>query len=90
MNHYIIVKFRQGYEYIYELDKIIELFNKSLNIDGVNSVDVYKSNSDLNNRYDLMIKMDLTKDGLINFDNSWIHDTWKKRIWKIHRKENYF
>ena len=64
MKHYIIVKFNDDYDYLNELEEIQELFNKSLTIDGVDEVEIYKSNSKLANRYDLMIKMDLTHDGL--------------------------
>ena len=78
MNHYIIVKFKDGYDYLKELENITKLFNETLKIDGVNKVDIYKSNSDLDNRYDLMIKMELTQNGLKEFDNSWIHKKWKE------------
>ena len=59
MKHYIILKFNDDYDYLNELEEIQELFNNSLSIDGVDKVEIYKSNSKLSNRYDLMIKMDL-------------------------------
>lgn len=83
MKHYIIVKFYDGYNYLNELEKIKKLFNNALTIDGVDKVEIYKSNSKLVNRYDLMIKMILTFEGLINFDNSWIHLKWKNDYGKF-------
>ncbi len=85
MKHYIIVKFNDDYDYLNELEEIQELFNNSLSIDGVDKVEIYKSN-----RYDLMIKMDLTHDGLINFDNSWIHAKWKNYYGKFIQSKTIF
>ena len=82
MEHYIIVKFKNDYDYLYELENIKELFNETLKIDGVKKVDIYNSNSSLSNRHDLMIKMELTKEGLTNFDNSSIHKKWKEEYGK--------
>ena len=77
MKHYIIVKFDNNYDYISEINKIKSLFNESLKIDGIKKVNIYVSNSKLNNRHDLMIMMELTQQALIDFDNSWIHKKWK-------------
>ena len=90
MKHYIIVKFNDDYDYLNELKEIQELFTNSLSIDGVDNVEIYKSNSKLSNRYDLMIKMDLTSDGLINFDNSWIHAKWKNDYRKYIQSKTIF
>ena len=57
MKHYIIVKFNEGYNYKKEIDNIKKLFDESLKLEGVSKVDIYKSNSERNNRHDLMIKM---------------------------------
>ena len=67
MEHYIIVKFIDNYNYLDEINNIKELFNESLNINGINKIDIYISNSKLSNRYDLMIKMNLSHDALIEF-----------------------
>ena len=78
MKHYIIVKFNSDYDYKKEIENINKLFNEALKIEGVNKIDIYKSNSDRTNRHNLMIKMELTEQGLIDFDNSWIHKKWKE------------
>ncbi len=78
MKHYIIVKFNSDYDYKKEIDNIKKLFDESLKLEGINKIDIYKSNSERTNRHDLMIKMELTEQGLIDFDNSWIHKKWKE------------
>ena len=44
MNHYIIVKFKDWYDYLKELENITKLFNETLKIDGVN-IGIYKDTS---------------------------------------------
>ncbi len=90
MKHYIIVKFIEGYNYIEEINNIKELFNESLKLDGVSRIDIYKSNSSRSNRYDLMIMMTLTNDGLDSFDNSWIHKKWKEDYGKYIESKTIF
>ena len=90
MKHYIIVKFKNDYNYLNELESIKKMFNESLNLDGINKIDIYKSNSSLSNRYDLMIKMELTKEGLVNFDNSVIHSRWKNDYGKYIENKTIF
>ena len=90
MNHYIIVKFKDGYDYLKEINNITSLFNESLKISWVDKVNIYVSNSELSNRYDLMIKMELTSDGLVEFDNSWIHKKWKEDYGKYIESKTIF
>ena len=90
MNHYIIVKFNDDYDYLKEIDNIQELFDESLKISGIDKVNIYVSNSKLSNRYDLMIKMELTSDGLAKFDNSWIHKKWKEDYGKYIESKTIF
>ena len=90
MKHYIIVKFKNDYNYLSELESIKNMFNESLKLDGVNKIEIYESNSNLSNRYDLMIKMELTKEGLVNFDNSSIHSRWKSDYGKYIENKTIF
>ena len=90
MKHYIIVKFNSDYDYKKEIENINKLFNEALKIEGVNKIDIYKSNSDRTNRHDLMIKMELTEQGLIDFDNSWIHKKWKEDYGKYIETKTIF
>ncbi len=77
MKHYIIVKFKDEYDYIKHIEEIRELFDNAMEIKDVSGVKVYTSNSDLLNRYDLMIEMTLNKPALKAFDDCWIHKKWK-------------
>lgn len=79
MKHYIIVKFKNNYNYKLEVNNIKNLFDKAKKIDGVESIIIKCSNSTRENRFDLMIEMDLTFKGLQNFDNSFIHYEWKNK-----------
>ena len=56
MKHYIIVKFNENVEKEKLINPIKELFQKAMYIKEVMKVDIYESNMDLPNRYDLMIK----------------------------------
>ena len=78
MKHYIIVKFkdRDDTERVY--DEVKTLFEKTLEIDGVNDVILHKSNSERENRYSLMIEMDMTKEALKVYDACEAHMQWKE------------
>ena len=78
MKHYIIVKFKDKNDTERLLPGIKELFDAALDIPGVNSYALYRSNSTQDNRYSIMIEMDLSAEGLNNFDASLIHEKWKE------------
>lgn len=80
MKHYIIVKFEKKINVKEVLNSIKELFEKALDISGVEKLEIYTSNVDLPNRYDLMIKMTLSPSALTEFDNSEIHKKWKEEF----------
>lgn len=61
MRHFIIVKFNDAINIKDILKPIEDLFKQSLNIDGVDSIKIYMSNTNLSNRHDLMIEMKLTR-----------------------------
>lgn len=67
MKHYIIVKFNENVDKEKIINPIKELFQKAMNINEIVKVDIYESNMDLPNRYDLMIKMELSKTALEKF-----------------------
>lgn len=80
MKHYIIVKFKETVNAKEVLNPIKTLFNKAIDIKDVDEVKIYTSNIDLPNRYDLMIKMTLSRQALTEFDNSEIHKEWKAKF----------
>lgn len=77
MKHYIIVKFKNKVNIGELVEPIKKLFNNALEIEGISNIEVYRTNTDLSNRYHLMIEMTLSEKALIEFDNSQIHKQWK-------------
>lgn len=82
MKHYIIVKFDKTVNIKEILNPIKTLFDRAIDIKGVDKIEIDISNIDLPNRYDLMIKMLLSKQALTEFDNSEIHKEWKSKFGK--------
>ena len=78
MEHYIIVKLKDKSETKSLIPGIKEIFDKTLVIPGVNKVDIIPSNSERSNRHDIMIKMDVTPEGLEAYDASDAHAEWKR------------
>ena len=77
MKHYIIAKFKDKTDTEKLLPEITALFRKTLDLDGVENVTIHRSNSTRDNRYNIMIEMELTPDGLEAFDASEVHKEWK-------------
>ena len=90
MKHYIIAKFTDGFDYLRQLDKINSIFNETLEIDGINSVNVIKSNSDRAKRYDIMIEIDMDKSALHKYDISAPHKKWKEDFGKYIKSKAIF
>ncbi len=82
MKHYIVVKFADDFDYLSRLDEIASIFNQTLEMDGINAVNISKSNSDRENRYDIMIKIDMDKSALSFYDASAPHRRWKDNFGK--------
>lgn len=82
MKHYIIVKFEENVNIKEVLKPVKTLFNKAVDIKGVDEIEIYTSNTDLPNRHDLMIKMTLSRQALTEFDNSETHKEWKSKFGK--------
>ena len=77
MKHYIIAKFKDRSDTERLLPEITALFDKTLELDGVENVEIHKSNSTRENRYSIMIVLTLTPEGLEQFDASEVHRYWK-------------
>ncbi len=77
MKHYIIAKFRDRDDTERLLPEITELFRRAQALDGVENVTIRKSNSARENRYSIMIEIDLSHTGLEAFDASDVHREWK-------------
>ena len=77
MKHYIIAKFKDRDDTEKLLPEIQALFRKALDLEGVENVTIHKTNSTRDNRYSIMIEMDLSPEGLEAFDASEVHKEWK-------------
>ena len=78
MKHHIIVKFTEGTDVRELLEPVRSIFEETLEIPGIHKVEFKVSNSDRENRYDLMIIMDMDRDALAVYDASEPHIRWKK------------
>ena len=90
MKHYIIVKFKQGFDYKSSIGDITDIFKKTLSIDGINTVSVRSSNSERENRYDLMILITMEKSALPLYDKSNPHLLWKEKYGEFIEKKAIF
>ena len=90
MQHYIIVKFVEGTD-IQALEAPVQkIFDETLAIPGIHKVELKLSNSDRDNRYDLMIRIDMDKEALPAYDVSEPHKRWKSQYGDIILKKAIF
>ncbi len=78
MRHYIIAKFQPGVDWHALVEPVRAIFEETLDIEGVTGVWVYPSNSSRENRFHLMIEMELTPAALEIYDRSAPHLRWKE------------
>ena len=79
MKHYILAKFKDKADTERLFPEVKEIFERTLQIDGVEDVVIHKSNSSRENRYSIMIEMTLTPQGLEAYDVSAPHKEWKAK-----------
>ena len=77
MKHYIIVKFTEGTDVKALEEPVREIFEKTLEIPGIHSLDIRLSNSDIANRFDMMIVFEMDKEALPAYAASEPHLRWK-------------
>lgn len=65
-------------------------FEKVTEIDGVSGLNVFKSNSERPNRYDVMIEIECSQAGLENYDGSALHKSWKETYGQFIEKKAIF
>lgn len=82
MKHLIIVKFIDSSFVDKEYENILNIFNKCLKIDGINQIQLNKNIILRENRYDLLIEIDMDKDALNLYDESIPHHEWKDKYSK--------
>ena len=78
MKHYIIVKFTEGTDVKALVEPVRAIFEKTMEIPGIQRLNLHVSNSDIANRYDLMIIIDMDKEALPAYASSEPHLRWKR------------
>ncbi|MDO5331068.1 MAG: Dabb family protein [Bacillota bacterium] len=91
MKHCIIVKWNDKVKDKGEYyKKAVDAFRGVTAIEGVNGYEVYKSNSTRSNRFDIMIEIDCSKEGLENYDVCQLHQDWKKNFTEFFESKTIF
>lgn len=81
MKHYILVKWNSKFrENEQNMQEIRDIFSKTLNIEGVHKVEIIKNVINRENRYDLLIRLDMNKESLTLYDISEPHKEWKEKF----------
>ena len=78
MRHYIIIKLKDRTTKNEVAQKARSIFEKTLEIEGVQNVNVYETCVDRPNRYDVMIEMEMQPEALALYDPSDAHMEWKR------------
>ena len=79
MKHYIIVKFKEDFNYREHIADITGIFKETLIIPGINAAQVKTSNSSRPNRWHIMIEINMDKGALEAYDTSAPHHLWKDK-----------
>ena len=81
MLHHILVKWNDQVTDKKETNRLAaEAFAGATTIPGVSACELIPSCSDRSNRYDLMIRLTMTWEGLQAYDVSDMHAAWKKNF----------
>ena len=79
MKHFIIAKFRENIDWKSLVPEITAHFDAARQIEGISDVIIHTSCSDRANRFHIMIEIQMTPEGLENWDKSDVHKTWKAK-----------
>ena len=77
MLHHILVKWNPTVEKQAAVQAVRVLYAEATAISGVNRVDIRENVTPRENRYDLMIVLDMDDDALPIWDKSSLHQKWK-------------
>ena len=78
MRHYVIIKLKDRSLRGEAAEKARRIFERTLAIDGVESVNVRENCVDRPNRYDVMIEITMDPGALPVYDSSEAHLEWKR------------
>ena len=90
MLHHIIVKWINDVDKNDTVNRVREMYATATGIDGVNEVFIKQNITPRDNRYDLMIVLDIDDDKLVIWDESELHKRWKTDFGKLIEKKCIF
>ena len=93
MKHCIIVKFKNTVSVEDKqrmLPDIEDLFEQTTQIDGVHGIRLLTNCTPRDNRYDLMIEMDMEQSALTEYDDCVWHHRWKNEYGELIEKKAIF
>lgn len=90
MLHHIIVKWINGVDKNDTVNRVCEMYATATDIDRVNDVFIKQNITPRDNRYDLMIVLDIDDDKLVIWDKSELHKRWKTEFGKLIEKKCIF
>lgn len=89
MKHCILAKFR-GADWPAYLPEIREIFSAAGDIPGVRGAQIYPRCVDRENRYHVLIVLDMDPEALNAYDSSPMHRRWKDRFGPLLEKKAIF
>ena len=90
MRHFIIIKLKDRDTRPEIAEKARAIFERTLLIDGVDSVEVYENCVDRPNRFDIMIEINMRPEVLPVYDASEAHQDWKRFCDPLLEKKTVF
>ena len=90
MLHHILVKWNEGEDRSALLEAVRTLFAEAIAVPGVGNVQVIPNVIPRPNRYDLMIVLTLSREGLAAFDVSPVHARWKAEFGPLVAQKTIF
>lgn len=91
MKHCIIAKFNESVvDKPTAIESVKALFASAAPIEGVNGIVIHENCVERDNRYDLMIVVEMEKAALPNWDASEIHHRWKNQFGDMLEKKAIF
>lgn len=79
MLHYILVKWNPDVEKQSAAQEVRALYAKATEIAGVHRVEIRENITPRDNRYDLMIVLEMDDEALSGWDQSQLHRQWKQK-----------
>lgn len=90
MLHHIIVKWNSTEDKKILASEVRELYRNAAEIQGIHGVEIKENIIPRDNRYDLMIVLNMDEEALTIWDNSELHKKWKADYSRLIEKKCIF